>query len=172
VLTEISTVTGANNLIVLGLRRWFGVVDSSCWLVDVHCGWFQFSSDKRFSELNWSHLQWTSTNQQLESTTPNHRRRPSTIKLLAPVTLDISVSTGLDGLALWIQAAGLLMFTVNGFSLARKSPCWLKYRQLLVPIIVYNIRSASCFCDPKVGCVCPKLERSFHLVAGRHMQIN
>jgi hypothetical protein len=26
VLTEISTVTGANNLIVLGLRRWFGVV--------------------------------------------------------------------------------------------------------------------------------------------------
>jgi hypothetical protein len=27
VLTEISTVTGANNLIVLGLRRWFGVVD-------------------------------------------------------------------------------------------------------------------------------------------------
>jgi hypothetical protein len=25
-----STVTGANNLIVLGLRRWLGVVDSSC----------------------------------------------------------------------------------------------------------------------------------------------
>jgi hypothetical protein len=30
------------------------------------------------------------TIQQLESTTPNHRRRPSTIKLLAPVTVDIS----------------------------------------------------------------------------------
>jgi hypothetical protein len=29
-------VTGANNLILLGLRRWFGVVDSSCWFVDVH----------------------------------------------------------------------------------------------------------------------------------------
>jgi hypothetical protein len=25
------------------------------------------------SELNWNHLQWTATNQQLESTTPNHR---------------------------------------------------------------------------------------------------
>ena len=46
------------------------------------------------SELNWNHLQWTSTNQQLESTTPNYRRRPNTIKLLAPVTVDISVSTG------------------------------------------------------------------------------
>jgi flagellar motor switch/type III secretory pathway protein FliN len=34
------------------------------------------------------------TIQQLESTTPNHRRRPSTIKLLAPVTVDISVSMG------------------------------------------------------------------------------
>jgi hypothetical protein len=32
VLTEISTVTGANNLIVLRLRRWFGVVDLSCWI--------------------------------------------------------------------------------------------------------------------------------------------
>ena len=39
-------VTGANNLIVLGLRRWFGVVDSSCWFVDVHCKWFQFSSEE------------------------------------------------------------------------------------------------------------------------------
>jgi hypothetical protein len=46
VLTEISTVTGANNLIVFGLRRWFGFVDSSCWFVDVHCRWFQFSSDE------------------------------------------------------------------------------------------------------------------------------
>jgi hypothetical protein len=46
------------------------------------------------SELNWYHQQWTSTNQQLESTTPNHRRRSSTIKLLAPVTVDISVITG------------------------------------------------------------------------------
>jgi uncharacterized protein YodC (DUF2158 family) len=46
VLTEISTVTGANKLIVLGLRRWFGVVDSSCWFVDVHCKWFQFSSEE------------------------------------------------------------------------------------------------------------------------------
>ena len=34
------------------------------------------------------------TIQQLESTTPNHRRRPSTIKLLVPVTVAISVSTG------------------------------------------------------------------------------
>jgi hypothetical protein len=34
------------------------------------------------------------TIQQLESTTPNHRHRPSTIKLLAPVTVDISVSMG------------------------------------------------------------------------------
>ena len=49
-LTEISTVTGVNNLVVLGLRRWFGFVDS-------------------------------------------------------------------------IQAAGLLTFTVDGFSLARKSAC-------------------------------------------------
>jgi hypothetical protein len=39
-LTEILTVTGDNNLIVLGLRRWFGVVDSSCWFVDVHCKWY------------------------------------------------------------------------------------------------------------------------------------
>jgi hypothetical protein len=31
---------------VFGLRRWFGVVDSSCWFVDVHCRWFQFSSDE------------------------------------------------------------------------------------------------------------------------------
>jgi hypothetical protein len=31
------------------------------------------------------------TIQQLESTTPNHRHRPSTIKLLAPVTVDISL---------------------------------------------------------------------------------
>jgi hypothetical protein len=45
-LTEISTVTGANNLIVLGLRRWFGVVDSSCWIVNIHCRWFQFSSEE------------------------------------------------------------------------------------------------------------------------------
>ena len=45
-LTEISTVTGANNLIVLGLRRWFGVVDSSCWIVNFHCRWFQFSSEE------------------------------------------------------------------------------------------------------------------------------
>jgi hypothetical protein len=28
-----------------------------------------------------------------------------------------------DGLALWIQAAGLLTFTVDGFSLARKNLC-------------------------------------------------
>jgi hypothetical protein len=34
------------------------------------------------------------TIQQLKSTTPNHRHRPSTIKLLAPVTVDISVSMG------------------------------------------------------------------------------
>ena len=39
-------VTGANNLIVFGLRRWFGVVDSSCWFVDVHCKWFQISSEE------------------------------------------------------------------------------------------------------------------------------
>jgi hypothetical protein len=39
VLTEISTVTGANNLIVLGLRRWFGVVDSNCWFIDNNCDW-------------------------------------------------------------------------------------------------------------------------------------
>ena len=45
-LTEISTVTGVNNLVVLGLRRWFGFVDSSCWYVDVHCRWFQFSSEE------------------------------------------------------------------------------------------------------------------------------
>ena len=45
-LTEILTVTGANNLIVLGLRRWFGVVDSSCWIVNFHCRWFQFSSEE------------------------------------------------------------------------------------------------------------------------------
>ena len=54
-LTEISTVIGANNLIVLGLRRWFGFVDSSCWFgfvdsscwfVDFHCRWFQFSSEE------------------------------------------------------------------------------------------------------------------------------
>jgi hypothetical protein len=32
------------------------------------------------------------TIQQLESTTPNHRQRPSTIKLLAAVTVDISVT--------------------------------------------------------------------------------
>jgi hypothetical protein len=50
---------------------------------------FQLSGS---SELNWNHLQWKLTIQQLESTTPNHRRRPSTIKLLAPVTVDISVS--------------------------------------------------------------------------------
>jgi hypothetical protein len=141
VLTEISTVTVANNLIVLGLWRWFGVVDSSCWIVNIHCRWIQFSSEERVlteistvtgannlivlglwrwlapvtvdisvstgsSELNWNHLQWMLTIQQLESTTPNHRHRPSTIKLLAPVTVDISVSTG--------------------------SP---KYRQLLVPTI-------------------------------------
>jgi hypothetical protein len=88
VLTEISTVTGANNLILLGLRRWFGVVDSSCWCVDVHCRWCQFSSEKPvLTEIS-------STNQQLESTTLNYRRRPNTIKLLAPVTVDISVSTG------------------------------------------------------------------------------
>jgi hypothetical protein len=46
VLTEISTVTGANNLIVLGLQRWLGVVDSSCWIVNIHCRWFQFSSEE------------------------------------------------------------------------------------------------------------------------------
>ena len=45
-LTEISTVTGVNNLVVLSLRRWFGFVDSSCWFVDVHCRWFQFSSEE------------------------------------------------------------------------------------------------------------------------------
>jgi hypothetical protein len=28
-----------------------------------------------------------------------------------------------DGLVLWIQAAGLLTFTVDGLSLARKSLC-------------------------------------------------
>ena len=39
-------VTDANNLIVFGLRRWFGVVDSSCWFVDVHCKWSQFSSEE------------------------------------------------------------------------------------------------------------------------------
>jgi hypothetical protein len=70
------------------------------------------------------------TIQQLESTTPNHRHRPSTFKLLAPVTVDISVSMGYselkmkpytvnvvcdDGLVLWIQAAGLLTFTVGQF---------------------------------------------------------
>ena len=43
-------VTDANNLIVFGLRRWFGVVDSSCWFVDVHCRWFQFSSDDKISQ--------------------------------------------------------------------------------------------------------------------------
>jgi hypothetical protein len=46
VLTEISTVTGVNNLVVLSLQRWFGVVDSSCWFVDVHCRWFQISSEE------------------------------------------------------------------------------------------------------------------------------
>jgi hypothetical protein len=45
-LIEISTVTGANNLVVIGLRRWFGFVDSSCWCVDVHCRYFQFSSEE------------------------------------------------------------------------------------------------------------------------------
>ena len=94
-LTEISTVTGANNLIVLGLRRWFGVVDSSCWIVNFHCRWFQFSSEE-------------------------------------PVLTEISTVTGANNLiviglrrclVLWIQAAELLTFTVDGFSLARKSPC-------------------------------------------------
>jgi hypothetical protein len=46
VLTEISTVTGVNNLVMLGLRRWFGCVDSSCWFDDVHCRGFQFSSEE------------------------------------------------------------------------------------------------------------------------------
>jgi hypothetical protein len=83
VLTEISTVTGANNLIVLEVykqnkpktgirvqggwgfgpsynlyinsseflvksnpRWWFSVVYSSCWFVDFHCRWFQFSSEE------------------------------------------------------------------------------------------------------------------------------
>ena len=45
-LTEISTVTGANNLIVLGLRGWFGVVDSSCWIVNIYCRWFKLSSEE------------------------------------------------------------------------------------------------------------------------------
>jgi hypothetical protein len=46
VLTEISTVTGVKNLVVLSLRRWFGFLDSSCWFVDVHCRWFQISSEE------------------------------------------------------------------------------------------------------------------------------
>jgi hypothetical protein len=71
----ISTVTGANNLIVLGLRRWFGVVDSSCWIVNIYCRWFKFSSEEPvLTEIS------TVTG--------------ATIKLLAPVTVDISVSTG------------------------------------------------------------------------------
>ena len=34
-----------------------------------------------------------------------------------------------------------------------------------------NIHSATCFIDLKVGCVCPKLKRSFNLLAGRHMRL-
>ena len=42
-------VTDANNLIVFGLRRWFGVVDSSCWIVNIHCRWFHFNSEEPMS---------------------------------------------------------------------------------------------------------------------------
>jgi hypothetical protein len=47
------------------------------------------------------------TIQQLEFTTPNHRHRPSTFKLLAPVTVDISVSMGYSELK-------MKPYTVNG----------------------------------------------------------
>jgi hypothetical protein len=78
VLTEISTVTDANNLVVSTTKLFTPVT------VDI-------SVSTGSSELNLNHLQLMLTIQQLKSTTPNHRHRPNTIKLLAPVTDDISV---------------------------------------------------------------------------------
>jgi hypothetical protein len=34
------------NLTAIAFTILFGVVDSSCWFVDVHCKWFQFSSEE------------------------------------------------------------------------------------------------------------------------------
>jgi hypothetical protein len=115
---------------VFGLRRWFGFVDSSCWFVDVQCRWFQFSSEEPvLTEIltvtgannNWKYLQWTSTNQQLESTKPNHRRRPSTTKLFAPVTVDISEEPVLTEILTVTGANNLIVLCLRFFS-ARSSP--------------------------------------------------
>jgi hypothetical protein len=72
------------------------------------------------SELSWNHLQWTSTNQQLESTTPNHRRRPNTIKLLAPVTSNSRISVEL----LVTDANNLIVFGLRRWFGAVDSSCW------------------------------------------------
>jgi hypothetical protein len=57
------------------------------------------------------------TIQQLEFTTPNHRHRPSTIKLLAAVTVDISVSMGSSETQQFNCAWSVTMVWCCGFKL-------------------------------------------------------